>query len=189
MPATVLAIDHRWKLHPAAAARPGGFFATQAVASLDAGRLVEDPTLSLYCLDTFDRTGIFVRTPAQVNLSQAAFLYQVQFVEATEVVSLPFNELHEPRIGRPYPLNGSSWSNRRGGAGQPSASLALAAGEGVVALSEPDVYFQVQQLRDRGDPEADELLASCTALLFAPRTAKTCVINFRSQNIELAERA
>ena len=104
MPATVLAIDHRWKLHPAWGARPGDFFATQAVASHDAGAPGRGPDVSLYCLDTFDRTGIFVRTPVQVNLSQAAFLYQVQFVEATEVVSLPFNELHElAQSGAPIP--------------------------------------------------------------------------------------
>jgi hypothetical protein len=68
--------------------------ATHFVGSLDPLRLVDDPTLSLYCLEAVERTGIFVRTPSHVDLSRAPFLYQTQFAEATEDISVPFREMH-----------------------------------------------------------------------------------------------
>ena len=182
----MLAVDHRWKVHPAAAAKRSDFTA-HTVGSLDPSAVIEDPALSLYCIDAVERTGIFVRTPPHVNLLQAPFLYQTQFAEATEIISVPFQELHELAARVRFSSEGLVLVQSTARCGSTLVCQALAAGDDVVALSEPDVYFQVQQLRDKGDPEAEELLATCTAMLFAPRAARTSVIKFRSQNIELAE--
>ena len=74
-----------------------------------------------------------------------------------------------------------------GRCGSTLVSVALAEASDVTALSEPDVFIQLQQMRDRGYPDVDRLLKTCTRLLFAPRAARTCVVKMRSQNVELAD--
>jgi hypothetical protein len=74
-----------------------------------------------------------------------------------------------------------------GRCGSTLVSPVLAEASDVSALSEPDVFIQLQKMRDRGDPDVDSLLKTCTRLLFAPRAARTCVVKMRSQNIELAD--
>jgi hypothetical protein len=184
--AKLLAIERRRKVHPAAAASPADF-AVHQVGSLDRRQLVEDPTLSLYSLDPVERAALFVRTPPEIDLSRAPFLWHAQFTHATELVSVPFHELTELAQQVPSSLERVVFVHSTGRCGSTLASLALAEADGVVALSEPDVFIQLQRQRDRGDREALSLLEACTILLFVPRAARTSVIKFRSQNIELAE--
>jgi len=183
--ATVLAIDERHRPIAGAAVRPGDFV-FHAAGTIDSGRLLDDPMLSLYCIDAAERTAIFVRTPPFVDLAQAPFFYQTQFEMATELVSVPFAELHmlAASAGNPSPL---VQIHSTGRCGSTLVSQALAAADDVVSLSEPDVYYQLHQLRDARDPEFDALCKSCTVMLCAPRPGQTWAIKFRSMNIELAE--
>ena len=185
MAATVLAIEERCKAGVGAVARPSDFVAHET-GSMELS-LVLDPTLSLYCIDPARRSALFVRTPPDLDLSSAPFLYQAQFTEATEVVSVPFGELHDLAAKAPVPSERLVLVQSTGRCGSTLVSHALASGEGVVALSEPDVYHQLHQLRDQADPEFEALLKTCTTLLCAPRPAASWAIKFRSFNIELAE--
>jgi hypothetical protein len=184
--ATVLAIERRWKVHPAAAASARDFTGRE-VGSLEPSRLVEDPTLSLYGVDPVQRAALFVRTPPEVDLSRAPFLWLAQFNYATEVISVPFRELNGLAARARTALGRLVFVHSTGRCGSTLASLALAEADDVVALSEPDVFIQLQQQGDRGDREVDSLLPACTTLLFAPRPARTCVVKLRSQNVELSE--
>jgi len=183
--ATVLAIDERCKEVLVVPGRPSDF-ATHETGSMELS-LVLDPTLSLYCIDLAGRTALFVRTPPQLDLSNAPFLWQAQYTQATEVVSVPFGELHDLAAKAPIPPERLVLVQSTGRCGSTLVSQALAAGEGVVALSEPDVYHQLHQLRDQGDAEFEALLKTCTTMLCAPRPATTWAIKFRSFNIELEE--
>jgi hypothetical protein len=185
MAATVLAIDERCKTVLVALARPTDF-ATHETGSMELSRVL-DPTLSLYCIDPVGRTALFVRTPPQLDLSSAPFLWQAQYTGATEVISVPFGQLHDLARRTPVPPERLVLIQSTGRCGSTLVTHTLAAGEGVVALSEPDVYHQLHQLRDQGDAEFEALLKTCTTMLCAPRPAATWAIKFRSFNIELAE--
>jgi hypothetical protein len=182
----VLAIERRCKFHPAAAAGPGDFVLRE-VGSLDPLRLVEDDGLSLYSVDPVQRAALFVRTPPQLDLFRAPFLWHAQYTEATEVISVPFGDLADLAARAPMSLDRLVLIHSTGRCGSTLVSMALAEASDVAALSEPDVFIQLQQMRDRGDPEVDSILEACTRLLFAPRAARTCVVKLRSQNIELAD--
>ena len=182
----MLEIESRWKVHVAAAGSPNDF-EVHKVGSLDPSRLLDDPTLSLYTVDPLERAALFVRTPAEIDFSRAPFLWHTQFVEATEVISLPFHELAELTAQASIPFKRLVFIHSTGRCGSTLVGLALAEADDLVALSEPEVFIQLQQMRDRGDSEVDNLLQICTQLLFAPRAARTVVIKLRSQNIELAE--
>jgi hypothetical protein len=45
-------------------------------------RLVDDRRLSLYSFDPVQRAALFVRTPPQIDLSRAPFLWHTQYTEA-----------------------------------------------------------------------------------------------------------
>jgi hypothetical protein len=125
-------------------------FATHETGSIELSRVLDDPTLSLYCIDPVGRTALFVRTPPQLDLSSAPFLYQAQYTQATEAVSVPFGQLHDLATRAPIPSERLVLVQSTGRCGSTLVSQALAAAEGVVSLSEPDVYLQLHQLRDRG---------------------------------------
>ncbi len=129
---------------------------------------------------------LFARTPPEVELSGAPFLYLTQYRYATELMSVPFAEVRRVADASPVPSERIVQVHSTGRCGSTLVSNAAAADD-VISLSEPDVYYQLHQLRDGGDPEFEALLKSCTTLLCAPRPARTWAIKFRSMNIELAE--
>ncbi len=185
MAATVLAIDDRRKPVLVGMARPSDF-ATHETGWIELSGVL-DPTLSLYCIDPLRRAALFVRTPPELDLSSVPFLYQAQYTQAIEVVSVPFGPLHELAARSPIPPERLVLVQSTGRCGSTLVSHALAAGEGVVSLSEPDIYSQLHHLRDQGDSEFEALLKTCTTMLCVPRPAVTWAIKFRNSNIELAE--
>lgn len=184
--AKLLGIDARTKRHPVLPARFDDFTCKE-LGPVDPEVVLRDPALSLYCIDPAERAATFVRTPPELDLSKAAFLYDAQFSSATEVVLVPFDEVHRLAEAAHVPSDRLVWVHSTGRCGSTLVSQVLAGVPGVVCLSEPDVYMQLHELRDSGHPELGALLRSCTVLLCAPRPASTWVFKFRSMNIELAE--
>jgi hypothetical protein len=183
--ARLLVIDDRLKPNPRGPVRPTDF-AFHEVAVTDPSCVLEDPALSLYCIDTDARVGLFVRTPPEVELCRASFLYKAQYDAATELVSVPFDELHQLAAAAPLLPERLVMVYSTGRCGSTLVSHAFAAAEDVTSLSEPDVYYQLHFLRDEEHPEFEGLVKTCTTLLCAPRPAGTWEIKLRGLNIELA---
>ena len=183
--AKLLAIDDRPKPILVAVATPSDF-TYHEVAPIDPTCVLEDAALSLYCLDPVQRVGLFTRTPPEVNLGLAPFLYQAQYKSATELVSVAFDEMHGLAAAVPVPPDRLVMVQSTARCGSTLVSQAFGAVQNVMSFSEPDVYYQLHQLRDQDDAEFEALLKTCTALLCAPRPVSTWVIKFRSMNIELA---
>ena len=93
MKSQLLAIEDRRKPVVAGAVRPSDF-SYHEVRAIDPGFVLEDATLILFCLDPIERVGLFVRTQRQIQLGRAPFLYVAQYEAATELVSVPFDEMH-----------------------------------------------------------------------------------------------
>src|SRR4051812_23610977 len=153
MDATVRSIQARRRPFPGAPATARDF-ETRPTGTIPAQRILDDATLSLYAADPATRELLFVRTPPEVYPLRAPFFYITQYEEATEVVSIPYETalalantvaLDASRLVFVYSI---------GRCGSTLVSAALGAVEGSASFSEPDAYFTLHLLLDRGDPDA-----------------------------------
>src|SRR6476469_1982946 len=56
--------------------------------------VIEQPTISLYCLDHDNQRAIFVETPSDVDLSEASFYFQTQYEVAQQLIAVSYETLH-----------------------------------------------------------------------------------------------
>jgi hypothetical protein len=183
--ARLLAIDARRKPFSVAPAAPGDFD-THETAKLAAERILDDPTLSLYCVDPERHELLFVRTPPEVDLLQAPFLYVTQYEAAIELVAVPVETALALADSVAFDASRLVVVYSVGRCGSTFVSAALGAVEGSASLSEPDVFFGLHALVDRGVPGAEALVRASTILLCAPRPASVWAVKLRSHEIELA---
>lgn len=192
MPAQVLTIDEKVRPLAVGFIGPEDFRTTEAEI-LQAEVVVEQPNLSLYCLDPINGRALFVETPADVDLLSFPFLYQAQYTHAQRLVALPLAELHQaaalcPLDGRHLILLCSV-----GRCGSTLLTRLLNAAGGVTGLSEPDVFTQLLMLQAQGtlDPaDLPPLLHSSTRLLYHFAATATgapfCVFKPRAMVTRLA---
>jgi hypothetical protein len=183
MDASVLRIAAKRRLAPYTPAAAQDF-ELEPAGELPAERVLEDATLSVYCVDTERRAILFVRTPPEVDLGRVPFVYAAQYEHATEVVAVPYEAAFT--LARRAALDASKLVlvYSVGRCGSTFVSAALRTVEGAVSFSEPDAYFGLERLK--GDPDLDRLVHACTVLLCAPRPASTWALKLRSNGIELA---
>ena len=55
---------------------------------------MEQPTVSLYCLDHANQRALFVDTPPEVDLLQAPFYFIAQYQAAQRLIAVPYATLH-----------------------------------------------------------------------------------------------
>jgi|SRR5579884_221206 len=149
--------------------------------------LLQNPNLSLYCLDFDNRQALFVETSPECRLSQAPFLYQAQYEAARHLIQIPYDMLHslaaEVRLDPAKLILIYSV----GRCGSTLVSRAFNQVEGVESLSEPDVFTQMRWACSWEGPESSEnaaLLKSCTLLQCVPgrlQGAGAWALKFRSE--------
>jgi len=61
----------------------------------DALELLKDPGVSLYCFDPMKETAVFVRCPAEEDLTRAPFFFLAQYEHAQMVYTIPVDNLPE----------------------------------------------------------------------------------------------
>jgi hypothetical protein len=185
MSATVLNIVEKTKAWDVVPAHLDNFVLSEGDTVL-ATVLRDSPHISLYSLDDTTRRAIFVETPPEINLTEAAFYYDAQYKHALRLFALPYDELHA--LAADLPEGDTIFLHSIGRCGSTVISKALNTVNGVVSLSEPDVYTQLHLVRflDRSrDDEITRLLQSCTRLL-GSRTP-TLVIKFRGMCIHIGD--
>ena len=189
MSASKLRILSRHREHMGVLTSPADFELAPG-ASIAVESLVEDPRLSLYCLDHDNQRAIFAALPREVDPLAAPFLYQAQFDHAEYLVALPYAEFLTlaQRIATPAKL---LCLHNIGRCGSTVMSRALNEIEGVLSLSEPDALTAFISLRSLPDAEQRELLRACVAWLARPAIigdAAQVVIKFRNQAMAVLER-
>ena len=150
--------------------------------------VLDDPDVSLYCLDDENRQALFVRTRPGADLFGAPFYYLAQYQHAQQVIAVPYDTLH--RLADELPGNDGNLIlvYSVGRCGSTLISQAFKAVDGVLSYSEPDVYTQIAMLRNRNRRREDEylrLIGSCTRIL--RRDAATVAVKFRAGGIHLAD--
>ena len=138
--------------------------------ALDPQLLITDPNYSLYCLDFDKRTALFVETPVDVDIYSAPFLYIAQYENATRLIEIPYETLHELAAEVQFNAANLILVYSIGRCGSTLVSHALGAVEGVQSLSEPDVLTQM--LAEWG---ADDLGGGEKALLVRSSIIMQCV--------------
>jgi len=186
----VLEIVSKHKLHPVAFASPADF-TCQPAGQADPSRLVNDPTLSLYCFDHPTRRALFVQVPEDVDISAGPFMYMAQYDHAQRVAVVPYDVLHRIAAGIELrtPL---AFIYSTGRSGSTLMSKALGELEATTSLSEPDVFTQAVQMRFTGvqDDEIRDLVSSAIKILFNPAFTENSalrVVKFRSFCIQIAD--
>jgi hypothetical protein len=154
--------------------------------TLPAERILDDATLSPYCVDPERRALLFVRTPPQVDLGDVPFVYSAQYERATEVVAVPYETAFALAESAAFDASKLVLVYSVGRCGSTFVSAALRTVAGAVSFSEPDAYFAIEALQGAGDPDVERLVHACTVLLCAPRPASIWALKPRSNGIELA---
>ena len=193
MTANILEIKERKRPNPFLPADPNDFgFAVGE--SIDPQILITNPRITLYCLDHANQQALFVENAPGVDLSQAPFFYHAQYANTVNLYSVSYDTLHE--LAKTISLD----SHRLifvcsvGRAGSTLVGAALNAVDGVVGISEPDVFTQLVTFRDFGGSNKAEISAlvnSCMKLQCKPTEQSSnpvaWVVKFRSFSIELGD--
>jgi len=168
-------------------------FTLTAVDAVDAHTILEDPNISLYCLDPPNRLALFVEVPDVDVLLAAPFFYVGQFEQAIRVFKVPYATLE--RLADAVTLDDRRLVliHSMGRCGSTLMSTALGHLEETLCVSEPDVFTQLAELRDPAGSNAVEIsrmVRSCLLLTCKPhreRVQPWRVVKFRSFVITLGE--
>jgi hypothetical protein len=185
MEARTLEIEERLRDHWGRAVRPSDFKVRDGGA-IDAGIVLQNPNLTLYCLDFESRQALFVETPPECDLTRVPFMYAAQYEQALRLVEVPFNTLHSLAAEVVIDPAKLILIYSVGRCGSTLVSSAYREVEGVESLSEPDVFTQLMGAWGAGNlggDEKTELIKSCTLLQCAPgriKNATAWALKFRS---------
>ena len=156
--------------------------------------VVDNPQISLYCLDDTQRQAVFVEVPAEIDLTQAPFVYQTQYEQAQRLIAVPydtFNQLAKELPEVPQPI----FIYITGRSGSTLLNHAFNASGTVVSLSEPDVVTQFVNLRHqtqgRREDELRTLAQSTIRFLFKAYHAQGVqgpyALKFRNQGLQVLD--
>jgi hypothetical protein len=189
--AQVLTIQNKHRRSVSLVARLQDFTFTEN-GVIDAKIILEQPNISLYCLDDENKRAIFVDLPAAIDLSQAAFVYQTQFDHAQKLLAVSYDDFKA--LGRQLPeINHFIFLYSTGRCGSTLLNHAFNSLENVSSLSEADVLSQFIHLRNADgnlDTELIELLRCCVRFVHRPtpfKTASVHVAKLRNQCIEIID--
>ncbi len=180
---------------------PTGFvsindFQTAAGEPFNAQQILQDPTISLYCLQHQAKQVVFVQTAPDIDLTQYPFFYQAQFEQATRLITIPYIILHQlaAQAAQTEPANKKLLLIYSvGRCGSTLLSQVFDHVEGILSLSEPDFFTNIllnRNLDGSNDVELMNILRSGIQLLMKPlsnRQPDSWVIKFRSSGFEIAD--
>ena len=92
MNAQILNIESRRRQKPLDLASPTDFGFNEG-KTLDAQLIIENPNISLYCLDHENQRALFIET--DVDLSKAPFYYQAQYENTINLFAISYDTLHQ----------------------------------------------------------------------------------------------
>lgn len=165
-------------------------FRLRETGQLPAGRILENPHVTLYCLDWENRQAVFVETPADVDLSQAPFYFATQYEKATRILTTSFETMQQLAKSVSIDDNRLVHIYSVGRCGSTLASQVFASIPGVINISEPYVLSQLVIARNTKAVGEDELLAllEATICLLCKTAADTAwVVKGQSFVIELGD--
>jgi len=160
----------------------------------DPSIVLADPGYSLYCLDAEKRQAVFVKTPDTVDLTKDPFLFQAQYLHASELLAMDFEDFH--RLANKIRSREEQllFIHSVGRCGSTLLSKVFWSLPQVCSLSEPDTFTQLGQWRCTGELPDEELHRLCDSSVrfyskaWPGKGAQDFhVFKFRAQCIEVAD--
>jgi hypothetical protein len=193
MTATILHIQNKNRTPDPTLVKLEDFDYTEG-ENIDPLTIVENPNITLYCLDFQNQRAIFVETPRDADLFQSAFFYLAQYEYAQRLIAVPYKEL-PLLVDRINPTKNPIELILIYSVGRCGSTLLSKVFDrvGIQSLSEPDVFSQIVGLRNpdkSNDEQITGILKACIYLLAKPtgdKKTSCCAIKFRSFAIELAD--
>ncbi|MEH2336805.1 sulfotransferase family protein [Nostoc sp.] len=168
-------------------------FSYEIGEDIDPKTIVDNPHITLYCLDLENQQAIFVETPSDIDIYEASFLYQAQYEYAQRLIAVPYQEFHQLAANIGDSIGQIAMIYSVGRCGSTLLSKLFSQVDTVLSLSEPDVFTQIVGIRNpdgSNDDALAELIKSCIYLLCKPTLKgkpSFCAIKLRSFGIELAD--
>ena len=134
-------------------------FQVHAGRSVDPHAILEQSTLSLYCLDHVNQQALFVETLPEVDLLQAPFYFIAQYEAAQRLIAVPYAALHALARDAEIAPQRIILFYSTGRCGSTLFSHVLNLNSSVVSFSEPDVFSQLVMMRT-AHQSLDEEIAS-----------------------------
>src|SRR5262245_46855332 len=167
-------------------------FSLSAGAEVDADIVLNQPNMSLYCLDDAQKCAIFVELPPDLDLATAPFVYQTQYEQAQRLISVPYETFRRlahalPEVQRLIVVYIS------GRSGSTLLSHVFNALDSVRSFAEPDAASQFAYLRSadgQRDAELRELLDSTVRFLCKPtplKTPSTYALKLRNEGLRVMD--
>ena len=168
-------------------------FSYRKGAFVDSRLVVENPQISLYCLDDNTRQAVFVKLPPGIDLAKVPFVCRTQYEQAQQIITVPYKTFNQlatrlPAVQRPI------FIHTTGRSGSTLLHYAFNASQVVVSFSEPDTPTQFANLRyqthGHRDPELCTLARSSIRFLFKhyhAQAAQAHVIKFRSHGTQVMD--
>lgn len=153
--------------------------------------VIQNPNLTLYCLDLESREALFLETPPDCDLTRVPFLYAAQYESALRAVSVPFTLLDHLATEVVIDPARLTMIYSVGRCGSTLVSRAYAEVAHVESLSEPDVFTQllgVWGYDGLNGKEKTDVVRNCTLLQCAPgkvKGANAWAFKFRSMVTEM----
>lgn len=151
-----LTIDAKVKSDPFTIVSANDFL-VQTSRAIDPHVVLEQPNLSLYCLDHANQRALFVETSPEVDLLQAPFYFIAQYEAAQRLIAVPYATLHA--LAREVKLDSQRiillYSTGR--CGSTLLSHVLNQNPLIASFSEPDIFSQLVMLRTAGQSNEAEI--------------------------------
>lgn len=135
---------------------------------VDARSLINNPTISLYCLDDDSQQAIFVSLPEAIDLSQVTFVYQSQFDNAEYLIAVPYAIFLQLADSIDVDDSQLICIHSVGRCGSTLMTQALNELDSTIALSEPDIFSNFVTIRHASQDEQIPLLQASFKFMFRP---------------------
>jgi sulfotransferase family protein len=168
-------------------------FHIQTGRSIDPRIVLEQPTVSLYCLDHANQQALFVDTAPEVNLLQAPFYFIAQYEAAQRLIAIPYATLHALASEVELDPRRIILFYSTGRCGSTLFSHVLNQTPTVVSFSEPDIFTQLVKMRTAGqsnDAEIRALLYDSLMIMSAHAQQhgyQYCAFKFRSYVLSVSD--
>src|SRR5262245_45776999 len=167
-------------------------FSLGAGAEVDADIVLNQPNMSLYCLDDAQKCAIFVELPSDVDLAAAPFVYLTQYEQAQRIIAVPYETFRQLARGLPE-VQHLIVIYITGRSGSTLLSHVFNALDSVRSFAEPDVATQFVHLRHadgRRDAELRDLLDCTVRFLCKPtpfKTPSTYALKLRNEGLQVMD--
>ena len=168
-------------------------FSYQEEGGVNPSEVIDNPQISLYCLDESSRQAIFVEIPSGIDLAKVPFVCRTQYDRAQRLISVPYTTFNQLADRLP-PVRQPIFIYTTGRSGSTLLHHVLNESGVAISLSEPDTPTQFANLRYERDGDRDgelgNLARSSLQFLFKnyrDRHTYAHAIKFRSHGTQVMD--